>query len=296
MLTGFINEGRMSYQQVIRIAPHAEEVILPKFSIAFQPIVDVQEKTVFAFEALLRGPRGENYSDLAVGLGPRARRMLDRSAIVKSFRIASNQPEQWAGKKLCINITPRVKGAVKEAEFVRKSADRFNISPSQILLELTEDVKGNSMHLRHFLETHRAHGFSTAIDDFGSGYAGISMLADCVPDVLKLDRGLTKGIDRSVNRQKIIRSFCMLCKSLGVKTIAEGVETAEELASLQSLGIRFMQGYYFARPEVESFGKVRWQEVPSRNRSFSSVLNHAFWALRSLTPDVQGGTSQIASR
>jgi EAL domain-containing protein (putative c-di-GMP-specific phosphodiesterase class I) len=291
MLTGFINEGRMSHQHVMRIAPHIEEVILPKFSIAFQPIVDVQEKTIFAFEALLRGPQGETYADLAAGLGSRARRMLDHSAIVKSLRIASNKPEEWAGKKLCINITPRVKGAVKEAEFVRKTADRFNIAPSQIVLELTEDVKGNSMHLRHFLETHQAHGFSTAIDDFGSGYAGICMLADCVPDVLKLDRCLTKGIDRSVNRQKIIRSFCMLCESLGVKMIAEGVETAEELASLQSLGIRFMQGYYFAKPEVEMFGKVRWQAVPTRHRSLSTVLNHAFRSLRSMTPDVQAGTS-----
>ena len=93
---------------------------------------------------------------------------------------------------------------------------------------------------------------STAIDDFGAGYAGLGLLADLQPDMLKLDMALIRGIDGSAARRTIVAGVLQIANALDVRCIAEGVESAAELEVLRSIGIKLFQGYLLARPEREA--------------------------------------------
>jgi EAL domain-containing protein (putative c-di-GMP-specific phosphodiesterase class I) len=95
-------------------------------------------------------------------------------------------------------------------------------------------------------------GFMTAIDDFGAGHAGLLLLAKFQPDIVKLDMGLIRGIDGDPARRTIVRHIARMLDDLGVTTVCEGVETREELAALQDVGLRLMQGYILARPAFEA--------------------------------------------
>jgi EAL domain-containing protein (putative c-di-GMP-specific phosphodiesterase class I) len=99
-------------------------------------------------------------------------------------------------------------------------------------------------------------GFGTALDDFGAGHAGLGLLARFQPDTIKLDMELVRGVDESLPRRMIIRSIVTMCESLDMRLVAEGVETAAELAALRALGVRLVQGYHFARPGFEHLPAV----------------------------------------
>ena len=230
---------------------------LPRFSVAFQPIYDVKRGRIHAYEALARGKQGEAYPQLTAGLKARGKRVMDRVAITKVLRFAAAHRPEWQGSKITVNMLPDLKRAKNDALFVAKRARRYGIAPSEIILELIETVKMAPGSLKVILDIHEGLGFETAIDDFGSCYAGLSMLADCVPSILKLDRGLVKGIDTNTHRQKIVGGFVAMCAALGTDLVAEGVETAEEYATLERLGVPFMQGYLLAKPAYETFPAVR---------------------------------------
>jgi EAL domain-containing protein (putative c-di-GMP-specific phosphodiesterase class I) len=99
---------------------------------------------------------------------------------------------------------------------------------------------------------------TTAIDDFGSGYAGLGLLAKFQPDVIKIDMDLIRGVDRSPARQGIVAGILVMARAMNVTVIAEGVETMEEVDALRSAGVRLLQGYHFARPLVEALPAAMW--------------------------------------
>lgn len=101
----------------------------------------------------------------------------------------------------------------------------------------------------------------TAIDDFGAGFAGLNLLADFQPDMVKLDMALVRGIDQSKPRRAIVAGVAAMCRELGIQVIAEGIETGEEMCCLRDLGIGLMQGYWFSRPlfeRVSTAGDIAW--------------------------------------
>ena len=99
-------------------------------------------------------------------------------------------------------------------------------------------------------------GFKTAIDDFGAGYAGMKLLADFQPDLIKIDMDLIRHVDTDRPRQAIVRSLVYLCKEMNIKVIAEGIETAGERDFLRDAGISLMQGYLFAKPAFRSIATL----------------------------------------
>jgi EAL domain-containing protein (putative c-di-GMP-specific phosphodiesterase class I) len=118
--------------------------------------------------------------------------------------------------------------------------------------------------LAAILREYKRLGFSTAIDDFGAGYAGLTLLADFTPDIIKLDMALVRGIDASKSRQAITRGMLRICDELGILVIAEGVETAAERDFFQDEGVTLMQGYLFARPafrQLATAATVNWPEA-----------------------------------
>ena len=117
------------------------------------------------------------------------------------------------------------------------------------MFEVTEGEQvTNGAHLKSIFNEYRRQGLITAIDDFGAGYAGLNMLAQFQPHVLKIDMELIRNIDQDPVRQAIVCGIALVCQRLSIDIVAEGIETVAESAYLRSTGIRYQQGYLFARP------------------------------------------------
>ena len=125
------------------------------------------------------------------------------------------------------------------------------------MFEVTEGERvEDPEHLKSIFKEYDRQGFTMAIDDFGSGYSGLNLLAMFQPKVLKIDMALTRGIDQDTVRQAIVEGIVLVAKRLGILVIAEGIETRAECAALMALGIELMQGYFFARPQLRALPEV----------------------------------------
>lgn len=134
-----------------------------------------------------------------------------------------------------------------------EAARAHNFPVERIIFETVEGERiSDAKWLTEVFREYQRIGFLTAIDDFGAGFAGLNLLADFQPDLIKLDMDLIRGIDQSRVRQAIVRGTVGICAELGIKVIAEGVETADECSALQDLGINLLQGYLFSKPLFET--------------------------------------------
>lgn len=224
---------------------------------AFQPIVDVQSRSVHAYEALVRGSEGEPAGVVFERLEDDMIYAFDQACRIKAVETAA---ELGMTAPLSINFMPN---AVYEPRHCIQSTlaacRRTDFPMDRIIFEASETERITRQgRLVEILSEYREVGFRTAIDDFGSGFAGLSLLANFQPDIVKIDMELVRGIDASPPRQTILEGIMSICRDLGVEAIAEGVETAEEMEVLSSRGVRFMQGYYFARPGFRSLPDIDW--------------------------------------
>lgn len=225
------------------------------FSMAFQPIVNVRTREVFAYEALVRGPSDEPASAVFAHVNDGNRYRFDQSCRVKAVKLAA---ELHMRALLSINFLPN---AVYRPELCIRTtldaAEAYGFPIDRIMFEITEGERVDDLpHLRSIVEHYRQRGFRTAIDDFGAGYSGLNLLAEIRTDLLKLDMALIRDIDRDPVRQSIIRGIVQVCIDLSTTVIAEGVETRAELDVLRGFGIDLFQGYLFARPAFEALPVV----------------------------------------
>jgi EAL domain-containing protein (putative c-di-GMP-specific phosphodiesterase class I) len=120
---------------------------------------------------------------------------------------------------------------------------------SRVVLEITERASLESVpSLSQRLLELRSLGFRLAVDDLGAGYAGLTSMTHIEPEYVKLDMSLVRGIDGTPTKQKVVRSMAHLCDDLGMRVVAEGIETAAERDALGASGCGLLQGYFFARP------------------------------------------------
>lgn len=220
------------------------------FTMAFQPIVDVAAGRVWGYEALVRGTAGERAGFVLDQVAPSLVYGFDQACRVKAVELASTVFPADPDVKLSINFMPN---AVYEPNACIRAtlaaAQRVGFDPGRLMFEFTENEKMRDVgHLRRIIAAYRAQGFTTAIDDFGAGYAGLGLLAELRPDVLKIDMALIRDIDRSATRRAIVRSIVTLAAELEIAPLAEGIETAAELAVVGALGITLCQGYLLGRP------------------------------------------------
>lgn len=221
------------------------------FTMAFQPILDVQARRIFAHEALVRGPNGGGAMEVMAHVTDENRYGFDQVARTRAISLAARHGLAGA---LSINFMPN---AVYDPERCLRTtlaaSDRFGFAVDRIIFEFTEsELVRDVAHLARIVSHYRARGFRTAIDDFGAGFAGLGLLADIQPDILKIDMALIRGLDADPVRREIVGAIAGLCERLGIMVIAEGVETPGELMALRSLGVRLVQGYLLARPQLES--------------------------------------------
>ncbi|PZO04063.1 MAG: diguanylate phosphodiesterase [Hyphomicrobiales bacterium] len=223
------------------------------FSMAFQPIVDVSTNQIFAHEALVRGRMGEGAASVLALVDDANKYAFDQQCRVKAIELASSLFDPDSNVGLSINFMPN---AVYEPRAcIRQTlaaAERADFPAEKIIFEFTEDERLDTAHLFRILRAYREIGFRTAIDDFGAGHAGLGLLAEFQPDIVKLDMALIRGIDTDDARRKIVRAIVGMLHDLGVTPLCEGIETVEEMSALADLGVKLMQGYYLARPAFEA--------------------------------------------
>lgn len=219
--------------------------------IAFQPIFDTLSGQVRAYEALVRGARGEGAARVLQSASEETRQRLEHRIRLRAIEKAAALGIARTPAALTINISP---SAVIEAEQclgqMLAAAARAGLETRRIVFELTESDRLDVEHARAIAAGSARHGFRTALDDFGYGYAGLVTLADVPTDFVKLDIGLIRGIDSSSERQTIVAGLVAMMAALGRRLVAEGIETAAELATVRALGIEMVQGFYLGRPSL----------------------------------------------
>lgn len=225
------------------------------FTMAFQPIVDVIQRQVVYYEALVRGINGESAFSILDQVTDELMYRFDQACRVKAIELAS---ELGMTERLSINFLPN---AVYEPEACIQStletSHRVGWPTERLNFEITETERVvDRAHMRNIIDSYRRMGFTTSLDDFGNGYANLDLLTDLRPDTLKIDRELVMGCDSNIRRQAILKSMVALARTLGTQLVAEGVETRDESRCLLALGIHVQQGYYFARPQVGALPTV----------------------------------------
>lgn len=236
------------------------------FSMAFQPIYDAVAGRVWGYEALVRGLAGEGAYSVLSRVSPEQKYRFDQDCRVKAIELASRLFPADDSLMLSINFMPNA--VYEPAACLRatlSAARRNNFPTSAIMFEFTENEEvADTAHLQNIITEYRKHGFTTAIDDFGAGHAGLGLLVDFQPDLLKIDMKLLRDVDTSPARQAVVDGIVAIAAKLDITVLAEGIETEAEYLMLKAAGIRLFQGYWFAKPAFEELPAVReLQGVPA---------------------------------
>ena len=228
------------------------------FSMAFQPIVDLATGKPFAYEALVRGPAGESAFSVLDRVNDLNRYAFDQACRVKAIEGAMAAGLMETGAKLSINFLPNaVYSPMACIQLTLKTARAQKMPLDRLIFEFTEGEEMVSpAHVETIIDAYKKMGFGVAIDDFGAGHAGLDLFARFAPDLVKIDMDLVRGIDDDHRRRAIVRAIVAMCAELETIVIAEGIETPGEADALTSLGVRYMQGYLFARPGFECLPMV----------------------------------------
>lgn len=221
------------------------------FSFAFQPIVDSETRTVYSHEALVRGLDNEPAYQVLQRYAGEQMAAFDAACRARAIGVASR-----IGVNTFVNLNFLPSAALDVAVGLNstvEAANRHSFPLERIILEATE-VEAIADHARfvQVVNEYRRTGIRLAIDDFGAGYAGLSLLSEFQPDIVKLDMGLVRGIQAHGPRQAIVRAIAQVCIDLGIDFVVEGVETIDEFAWFTDLGVNLYQGYLFAKPLFEA--------------------------------------------
>ena len=225
------------------------------FTMAFQPIVDLQNKSVFAQEALVRGLNCESAYEIISKVNDENRYKFDQMCRIKAVRLAAKlKIDSYISINFLPNAVYRPENCLRTTI---KAATENNFPLDKIIFEITEVEKvSDNSHLKNIVTEYQRQGFKTAIDDFGAGYSGLNLLSVFQPDFIKLDMELVRNVDTDSIKQIIIKGLMAIASDLGITVIGEGVETRGELDALQSFGINLLQGFYFAKPVFESLAEI----------------------------------------
>ena len=219
-------------------------------AMAFQPIVDVETGRAWAYEALVRGPNGEGAGQVLGAVTADNRYAFDQQCRVAAITQAVAAGILGSGARLSINFLPNaVYSPVACIQLTLKTAAAVGFPTERLIFEFTENEEmKDTTHVANIIDTYRRMGFSTALDDFGAGHAGLALLARFQTDIIKLDMELIRDIDTSLPRRMIVEGLIAMFDRLGITVVAEGIETVGEYETLRALGVRYMQGYLLARP------------------------------------------------
>ncbi len=230
---------------------------LEQIETLFQPIVSLRSGRILGYEALSRGPkesrfyRPDRMFEYAHKVGEVWR--LDLLCRKKAIEKAKN----FVGKnKLFINIDPlSIEDSNFQKGFTKEHLKLFQLDSSDIVMEITEKTAIDDYGIfNRLLNSYRDQGYSIAVDDAGSGYSGLRTLAETRPEYIKIDMELVRNIDKDVLKQELLKSIRTFSYTVGIKIIAEGIETLDEIRKLIELGIDYGQGYWLGKPRRKALG------------------------------------------
>ncbi|MEG6586178.1 GGDEF domain-containing protein [Dendrosporobacter sp. 1207_IL3150] len=217
----------------------------------FQPVVSLADASVVGYEALSRGPQGSllERPDILFEAAEKFNKLWEVELLCRMSALerAKYMPPE---KMLFLNVDPKV---INDQRFqkglTREILDKYHIDPTNIIFEITEKTSVDDYRsFRRVLDNYTSQGYKIAIDDTGSGYSGLRMLAETRPQYIKMDMQLVRNIDKDNLKQALIKAFYDFAVSTNMKIIAEGIETTSELHTLIDIGIHYGQGYLLQKP------------------------------------------------
>jgi len=229
----------------------------------FHPIWDVATETLFGWECLLRGVEADGARVPPGVLFSQARKVgmtfpLDRLARLTALQTAH---DRGIDEVLFINFIPT---AIYDPVFCLRTtvdlAEALGIPNDRIVFEVveTEQVE-DDRHLKAIVDFYKDRGFRVALDDVGSGYSSLNLLASLRPDILKVDLAIVRGIDADPVKQSVFRALAGVAAETGARLLAEGVETPEELAYVAGAGAHLVQGFLWGPPRSDPDPRPRYR-------------------------------------
>lgn len=230
-----------------------------QFTVFYQPQIELFSGKVIGFEGLLRWKHpvlGIKLPELFIPVAEKTGQIdqLTQIVIETGFSFIRS-----LGTALSFSLNISAKSIKNQmlADSLVNACKSFKLAPEKVILELTETA---TMHdpdeAQHILSQLRAQGFKLSIDDFGTGYSSMAQLAKLPFTELKIDKSFVTTMETSSKSRKVVASTLKLAESLGLETIAEGVENTLAAIGLRELGCRYAQGYYFARPMDQAATKT----------------------------------------
>ena len=221
------------------------------FKYMFQPIIDSATGEIFAYEALMRADLSPEVSPKAIlEYAARTGRLyeIEKETIGNVLSFVSEHADYFCdGARIFINSIPGNHLSEEDmSKFSRMTAKASN----RIVIELTEHGQLTDEEIENTKKLYENLGMETAIDDYGTGYSNTGNLLRYMPNYVKIDRLLLTDIDKSTAKQRLVSDTISFCHENGIKSLAEGIETAEELRTVIALGADLLQGYYLARPST----------------------------------------------
>ncbi|MGK9175387.1 diguanylate phosphodiesterase [Yokenella regensburgei] len=231
---------------------------------AFQPIIETLRGNISSLEALIRGPNGGSPQEYFATIP--GHKLHEADLASKGWALAMARQLGIGNHKIAINLLPmslvKIPGAVN---ILLDHITRNKLDPEQVIVEVTEDeVISGYDEFTSAIRQLRAAGIGLAIDDFGSGFAGLSLLAKFQPDKLKIDRSIVTDIHQHGPKQAIVKAIIDCCAEMQIAVVAEGVEKVEEWSWLEAAGIQRFQGFLFARPVLNGVSDICWPQRISR--------------------------------
>lgn len=241
---------RFSLEKDLRHAIEREQ-----FMLNYQPVVDLGARKLVGAEALLR------WKHPTLGMVSPAEfvPLLEQSGLIDEVGVwvlntACRQARAWqdaglADLKMAVNLSARQFRDPALKTTIVRTLERHRLAPAALEVELTETAAmEDAARTRQTVEDLRQIGVSVAIDDFGAGYSSLSYLKNLPFSKLKIDREFVSKVDERRDSQAICRALIELARGLGIKVLAEGTESQQEVEALRSMGCEMFQGYFFGRP------------------------------------------------
>jgi EAL domain-containing protein (putative c-di-GMP-specific phosphodiesterase class I) len=214
---------------------------------AFQPIVRLDSRSCIGYEALARFPEEEIVSP-AAWFAAAAEQGLSRQLEIAAVTAALSQLDQLPeGAFVSVNLSPGTAGSSELGELISLE------QRGRVVFEVTEDSAiEDYQRFTGAIDELRSTGVRIAVDDAGVGDVSLRHMLDVRPDIIKIDTDVTRGVNRDPVRQAMVTAFGSLAAQAGALSLAEGIETEEELETLRSLRIDLGQGYLLGRPSYLS--------------------------------------------
>jgi len=232
-----------------------------EFVVYYQPIVDSFTQEIYSYEALIRWIhplKGILSPDTFIPVAEKTGMINEMGKSM--LEMACREAASWAiPAKISVNVSPVQLSSKAFAGIVVSILNETGLSADRLELEVTESsLFTESKTPMNTLNRLRTLGVKISIDDFGTGYSSLSRLSRLAFDKIKIDKSFVNSVSTQEDALNIIRLITGMAKSLNMKTVAEGVETQEQLESLQALGCDLIQGYLFGKPQPYIDGKIRY--------------------------------------